>query len=149
MIYCTFDFNNSHLTFEFQKYEKNPSMIYTQKYRKPIAPGIENKNIASKEEFLKDIGFQLSIMYGKPFEGIKSCQKALYEAIKYHINQHGRIIDIDLQAYLDCTMHIMEATSCVNDITGPLLREHILNQTIIDFKSKLWINTNNGLEKYK
>lgn len=68
------------------------------------------KAIEPENQTVANLGFQIEKINQCGVYDSKSLFFALKESCIKHINQHGRLIDIDLYAHIDATMHIIEST---------------------------------------
>jgi hypothetical protein len=90
--------------------------VLTDRFRpdeiKRASHGMQSQT--EESEFRNDINFLINEINKTGTFDRNSLIASLKKACKHHIQQFNRIIDTDLYTYIDCSMHILEATNNLN-----------------------------------
>lgn len=141
--------NNNSIKIEVPIFEQDERMVMTAKFRRNINTigniEIEPNQVSEKNEFFNDIENQIKFLQGKQIDK-QSMFEALYDSCSNHVKKYGKLIDIDLLGYLDCSMFIAEAISVafkwtpISQQLGEELRDEFSNGAIKVLYNHIWIN---------
>lgn len=149
----TYSLNGKILTISVPTDDTNPEMVIISKFRKQLGIG-SVKNVITPKEFFEDIEFQIDFLKTKQLNN-KALLDAFLASCEKHIEIYSRIIDHDLESYLDtililaCAISDAEKMVPINEIQGHELRDNFLACGYKAFQHFIYVHHyNNNLHSF-
>ena len=143
----TYQCNGMEVVVTVEQSSHDERYIHEGRYRKDTKIGsmeMKHDQLGLKDDFFNDIGFFLKQIEGRELDK-QSIWDAHFVLCKNHIKQFGRLVDSDLDSYLDCTMHAVDALrdaqgwSPLITSDGLLLREEFKANSYEAYKDYIYI----------
>jgi len=140
-----FKINNQIITVSVPTDPTDSNIVHISKFRKNENSSYEFISRANAEGFFEEIGFMVETMENKLLDN-QTLWDAFYTICEEHISTNGRLIDMDLEAFLDKIMILAEAITNSTGVTpiskkdGQQLREDFQNSAYKVFYDYIYIN---------
>ncbi|MET4081602.1 hypothetical protein ABIB40_001551 [Pedobacter sp. UYP30] len=147
----TYTLNGRVLKIKVPNDNSRPDMLNIAKFRKPLNIGTVSNSILASE-FFEDIEFQINFLKDKPLSS-ESLLEAFLASCDKHVEKFNRIIDHDLDSYLDTmlilTCAIVDADKMVpfTDNQGQELRDTFLQCAYKAFQLVIYVHHYDNLGK--
>ncbi|OUJ69945.1 hypothetical protein BXP70_25730 [Hymenobacter crusticola] len=152
----TYKLKNMKLIIKAENVDAPGTKVYIQLFTRPIplyggTVEATSRQMADTTEFFADVEGLISFMHKSPELGKQSSYDALKNSCTKHIQQYGRLIDTDLDMYLYCLMHIVNAVdvACIGknfDVNkGAALFQEMKEAMYETFPRYIFVNRYNPL----
>lgn len=146
----TFQLNGTELIFNLKQSEFNSNQVESQKFRNSttrVTPVV----FSDTSDVLDEIETVISLCEGKEID-TQTFFDALYEICKFHISQYGRLIDNDMDSYIDRVLMVMEAVShsegkFMSEESGLKLRNLFTENTLKSLLSHIYVTRRDSIGK--
>ncbi len=138
-----FEYQNLTIKVEGLCFEQDENLIYSSYFSDDIDPN--NQQLTSIVDILEDMNILFANLNGSDFN-MQSIANAYSSLIINHINMYGRLIDRDIEGYLDRVMHfIVSLTNSLNyqlitDEQGIEIKNNFRRDTYDAYKDYIWLN---------
>lgn len=142
--YEDYEFNGIIIRMKAKNFEQNDTMVYTHQFR-GTKNNIELMSLQSISDFFQDIGFIFSNLQGKE-PNTQNLWDAYFTTVGNHINKCNRLIDTDIEGFLDSILKVVVALSDslnmekISNEDGEELRIDFRNSTYEAFADYIWLS---------
>lgn len=143
-----FTLNGKALKISLKEDSNYPGMSDISKFRKNPEIG-KIQNIIKVDEFFEDLEYQINFLQNKPLS-VENALDAFLASCDHHISRFNRIIDQDLESYLDtililvCAISDSEKMVPLTELQGQELRETFCQCGYKAFQNYLYIHVYDG-----
>lgn len=137
--------NGKSAIIKVERFDQNPDYVQIGIFRDNTNRYVELQNYYLITDFFQDVDF-----FMKELANVEANQqefwKALSKMISNHINRFKKLIDTDLEGYLDTFMRVVDSIFIskgyqkMQNQDGKNIRSEFRNYISRDFKSHIWVN---------
>lgn len=143
IVISTFNYNNVDVKVYAEIYENDQNMVYSDYFCNDKNPN--EYILTSIKEIIEDMNILFANLEGLEFN-MQNIANTYSNLIIHHIENFGRLLDFDLEGYLNRVMHFMvsllEALSMqpFTEIQGIEIKNEYRKKTYETYKDFIWVN---------
>jgi hypothetical protein len=150
--YKNYSINGTDVRIKVKHFETNNQMVYSHHFRSVMKDSDYKMTpicIKSENDFFQDMDFIFLNLKEKDLSK-QSMWDVYFTIIGNHIDNYGRLIDTDLEGYLDSISKAMGSISNtlgmpISDIDGAKIRADFRKSSFQIFANHIWINRKSNI----
>lgn len=140
--------NGRQITITVERVDGVQGFIKSGKFRKEITMGhivAQPSQISLQADFFSNMEFFISVINGREVDK-SAFANALDKKLQVHVKEFGRLVDVDLEGFIDTIMFLADACSktfynmSFTKEQGEILRQEFVDTFVNRYYNHIWVN---------